>query len=130
MRWRGTRPSEKYERSVGAAFMSLESLQSVVVLLIGFSVAGSLATGYQLVTERPLSFRLLNGGPQPVTLLAIPVLTFAAPFVIMRNLMRGRRIERRRFEFVMLGTIIAGLWSLLSGTVVVAAFTAFAHLLA
>ena len=110
--------------------MSLEALQSVIVLLIGFSVAGSLASGYQLVTERPLSFRLLNGGPQPVTFLAIPVLTFAAPFVIMRNLMRGRRIESRRFEFVMLGTIIAGLWSLLSGTVVVMAFSAFAQLLA
>ena len=89
--------------------MSLESLQSVIVLLIGFSVAGSLATGYQLVTERPLSFRLLNSGPQPVTFLAIPVLTFAAPFVIMRNVIRGRRIERRRFEFVMLATMIAGL---------------------
>ena len=108
--------------------MSLESLQSVIVLLIGFSVAGSLATGYQLVTERPLSFRLLNGGPQPVTFLAIPVLTFAAPFVIMRNVMRGRRIESRRFEFVMLATMIAGLWSLLSGTVVTAAFTACSQL--
>jgi hypothetical protein len=108
--------------------MSLESLQSVIVLLIGFSVAGSLATGYQLVTERPLSFRLLNSGPQPVTFLAIPVLTFAAPFVIMRNIIRGRRIERRRFEFVMLATMIAGLWSMLSGTVVVSAFTAFSQL--
>jgi hypothetical protein len=108
--------------------MSLESLQSVIVLLIGFSVAGSLATGYQLVTERPLSFRLLNGGPQPLTFLAIPVLTFAAPFVIMRNVMRGRRIQSRRFEFVMLATLVAGLWSLFSGTVVVTAFTAFSQL--
>jgi hypothetical protein len=82
------------------------------------------------VTERPLSFRLLNGGPKPVTLLAIPVLTFAAPFVIMRNVMRGRRIESRRFEFVMLATMIAGLWSMLSGTVVVTAFTAFSQLFA
>jgi hypothetical protein len=108
--------------------MSLESLQSVIVLLIGFSVAGSLATGYQFVTERPLSFRLLNGGAQPVTFLAIPVLTFAAPFVIMRNIMRGRRIASRRFELVMLATTIAGLWSLLSGTLVVSAFTAFSQL--
>jgi hypothetical protein len=128
MRWRAPLPSEKFVRSVGVAFMSFESLQSVVVLLIGFSVAGSLASGYQLVTERPLSFRLLNGGPKPLTLLAIPVLTFAAPFVIMRNVMRGRRIERRRFEFVMLATMIAGLWSMLSGTVVVSAFTAFSQL--
>ncbi|MFL5238594.1 MAG: DUF6949 family protein, partial [Rhizomicrobium sp.] len=58
---------------------------------------------------------------------AIPVLTFAAPFVIMRNVMRGR-IQSRRFEFVMLATLIAGLWSLFSGTVVVTAFTAFSQL--
>ena len=45
--WKGSWPS------VGAAFMSPESLQSLIVLLIGFSVAGSLATGYQLVAERP-----------------------------------------------------------------------------
>ena len=110
--------------------MSLESLQSLLVLLIGFSVAGSLATGYQVVTEQPLSFRLLNGGARPLTFLAIPVLTFAAPFVIMRNAMRGRRIEKRRLEFVMLATILAGFWSLLSCTVVVTAFTAVSQLFA
>ena len=96
--------------------MSPESIQSFIALAIGFAVAGSLATGYQLVTERPLSFRLLNQGAQLVTFLAVPVLTFAAPFVIMRNVIRGRRIENRRFQFVMLATIIAGFWSLMSGT--------------
>jgi hypothetical protein len=110
--------------------MSPESLQSLVVVLIGFAVAGLLASGYQLVTERPLSFRLLNGGAKPLTLLAVPVLTFAAPFVIMRNVVRGRRIERRRIEFVALATIIAGFWSLMSGTVVVTAFSAISQLFA
>ena len=110
--------------------MSPESLQSLVVLLIGFAVAGLLATGYQLVTEKPLSFRLLNQGLRVVTFLSIPVLTFAAPFVIMRNVTRGRRIERRRFEFVMLATVLAGFWSLMSGTVVVTAFKAFSQLFA
>ncbi len=110
--------------------MSPEAFQSIVVLLIGFAVAGLLASGYQLVTERPLSFRLLNGGAHPVTFLAIPVLTFAAPFVIMRNIVRGRRIERRRIEFVMLATILAGFWSLMSGTVVVTAFSAVSLLFA
>ena len=110
--------------------MSPESLQSLVVLLIGFAVAGLLATGYQLVTEKPLSFRLLNQGLRVVTFLSIPVLTFAAPFVIMRNVIRGRRIERRRFEFVMLATVLAGFWSLMSGTVVVTAFMAFSQLFA
>jgi len=110
--------------------MSPESLQSLVVLLIGFAVAGLLATGYQLVTAQPLSFRLLNQGLRVVTFLSIPVLTFAAPFVIMRNVIRGRRIERRRFEFVMLATVLAGFWSLMSGTVVVTAFKAFSQLFA
>ena len=110
--------------------MSPESLQSFVVLLIGFAVAGLLATGYQLVTEQPLSFRLLNQGLRFVTFLSIPVLTFAAPFVIMRNVIRGRRIERRRFEFVMLATVLAGFWALMSGTVVVTAFLAFSQLFA
>jgi hypothetical protein len=108
--------------------MSPESIQSFIALFIGFAVAGMLATGYQAVTERPLSFRLLNGGARLVTLLAVPVLTFAAPFIIMRNTIRGRRIETRRFEFVMMATILSGFWSLMSGTVVVVAFRAFSQL--
>jgi hypothetical protein len=110
--------------------MSPEHVQSFIVLLLGFAVAGSLATGYQLVTEQPLSFRLLNEGARLVTFLAIPVLTFAAPFVIMRNAIRGRRIERRRFEFVMLATVLAGFWSMMSGTVVVTVLSAFSMLFA
>ena len=110
--------------------MSVESVRLLLELLIGFAVAGMLASGYQLVTERPLSFRLLGEGEQVARFLAVPVLTFAAPFVIMRNAVRGRRIEGRRFELVMLATIIAGSWSLMSGTVVVAAFTAFSRLFA
>jgi len=41
---------------------------------------------------------------------------FAAPFIIMRNTLRGAKIERRRFEFVMMATVLAGFWSLMSGT--------------
>ena len=46
----------------------------------------------------------------------MPFLVFAAPFIIMRNTVRGRRIENRRFEFVMLATVLAGFWSMMSGT--------------
>jgi hypothetical protein len=81
-----------------------------------------ISTGYQLLTERPASFRLLEQGPHPSTFAAIPFLVFAAPFIIMRNTIRGRRIERRRFEFVMVATVVAGIWSLMSGTVVVMVF--------
>jgi hypothetical protein len=49
----------------------------------------------------------------------VPFLAFAAPFIIMRNTLRGHRFERRRIEFVMLATVLAGFWSMMSGTVVV-----------
>jgi hypothetical protein len=34
----------------------------------------------------------------------------------MRNTLRGVKLESRRFEFVMMATIIAGFWSMMSGT--------------
>jgi hypothetical protein len=99
--------------------MSPESLNSFFALALGFAVAGLLASAYQAALHRPLSFSLLQRGPGAASLTAVPFLVFAAPFIIMRNTLRARRIERRRFEFVMLSTIIAGLWSLMSGTFVV-----------
>ena len=98
---------------------SPESAHAFLALLIGFAVAGLISTGYQLITQRPASFRLLERGPYPSTFAAIPMLVFAAPFIIMRNTIRGRRIEGRRFEFVMLATVLAGIWSMMSGTAVV-----------
>lgn len=114
----------------GVPRVSGEAAHSFLALAIGFAVAALLATGYQALTARPLSFRLLGMGANLEAFLAVPMLTFAAPFIIMRNTIRGRRIERRRFEFVMLATMIAGLWSLLSGTVVVMALEAVGRALA
>jgi hypothetical protein len=99
-------------------YVSPQAAEQFLALAIGFAVAGLISTGYQLVTERPASFRLLEQGRQSTAIAAIPLLVFAAPFIIMRNTIRGRRIERRRFEFVMVATVIAGIWSLMSGTVV------------
>jgi hypothetical protein len=125
MRWRGGgRSAQDRHRcicSVSGArfFLSLEQIQSFLALVLGFSFAGLCATGYQFLTQRPASFRLLQRGPHPSTFAAVPFLAFAAPFIIMRNTLRGRRLRRRRFQFVMLSTVLAGAWSLMSGTVVV-----------
>lgn len=104
--------------------MSPESIEQFLAIAIGFAFAGLISTLYQLLTRRPASFSLLEQGMRVASFLAIPFLVFAAPFIIMRNTIRGRIIERRRFEFVMLATIIAGLWSLMSGTVVIMALQA------
>jgi len=97
--------------------MSPDALQSFLSLAMGFAVAGLVSAVYQAVSDRPASFRLLIAQPRAAALAAVPFLVFAAPFIIMRNTVRGRLIEGRRFEFVMLATILAGLWSLMSGTV-------------
>ena len=103
--------------------MSPESVQSFFALTIGFAFAGVLASGYQAATSRPASFRLLQRGPQVSAFAAVPFLVFAAPFIIMRNILRRRQIEGWRVWVVMSATMIAGFWSLMSGTVAIAMLT-------
>jgi len=104
--------------------VSPESIQSFFALGVRFAFAGMLASAYQALTQRPASFHLLQRGPKPSTFAAIPLLAFAAPYVIMRNTIRGRRIENRRFQYVMLATMVAGIWSMMSGTAVLMALQA------
>ncbi len=96
--------------------MSPDTLNSLFSLCIGFALAGALTSGYQALARRPAGFGLLEEGVAVSTFAAVPFLVFAAPFIIMRNTLRGAQVERRRFQFVMIATIIAGFWSLMSGT--------------
>src|SRR5262249_19224740 len=98
--------------------MTPDQVQSLFALGIGFAFAGVLASGYQYVTERPATFRLPSRGPRLRAPAGLPLAIFAAPFIIMPNTIRARRKVGRRFEFVMLATMLAGFWSLMSGTLV------------
>jgi hypothetical protein len=110
--------------------MTPESVQMLLALALGFAVAGLCSSGYQLATTRLPSFGLLASGPRASAFAAVPLLMLAAPFLIMRNTLLGRRHEGRRFEFVFMATLIAGFWSLMSGMVVVMALQACGFLLA
>ena len=99
--------------------MTAESVQMLFALLLGFAAAGMCSSGYRLVTSRLPSFSQLSAGPGAAAFAAIPVLVVSAPFLILRNTILGRRQEGRRFEFVFLATLIAGFWSLMSGSVLV-----------
>lgn len=96
--------------------MTPEALNTFFSICIGFALAGALANGYQAMSQRQAGFGLLQEGVAPRTFAAVPFLVFAAPFIIMRNTLRGMRLESRRFEFVMMATVIAGFWSMMSGT--------------
>jgi hypothetical protein len=91
---------------------------SFLALAMGFSVAGMISTGYQLAAAQPASFRLLSRGPSASALAAVPFLVFAAPFIIIRQTVRAGMEAHQRIELVLLATVVAGVWSLMSGTVI------------
>jgi hypothetical protein len=103
--------------------VSVASFQSLVVLALGFAFAALVAHGYEMVTSRPASFEELTHNGRPSALASIPFLVFAAPFIIIMNIVRDED-PQRTFGFVTLATVLAGFWSLMSGTVVVMALEA------
>ena len=82
------------------------AIESLEALVLGFAFAGLAA-----------SFALLQAGGL-AAVACIPLVVFCAPFIIVRNTILGRRLERRPFPFVMLATVVACLWSLMSGRLV------------
>jgi hypothetical protein len=89
-------------------------LDALRALLFGFALAGMLASAFQYLTDKPASFTLLQQGGWPA-LLSVPLVVMTAPFIILRNTIRGRRFERRSIFFVWLATVIACLWSMAAG---------------
>jgi hypothetical protein len=109
--------------------MSPDQLHSAYALAMGFAFAGLMSSGYQVLAEKPASFRLLSGGPSVAAFVAVPFLVFAAPFIITRNIVRAGMSAPQRVELVMVATVFAGVWSMMSGTVVVMALREVAGLL-
>jgi len=106
------------------------SAQSMIALGIGFAFAGALSNGYQLVTEKQASFHLLESTERKEALAAVPFLIFAAPYVIMRNTIRGGRKNGGNFGFAAMAMLVAGFWALMSGTVVVMLLQKAGHIVA
>jgi hypothetical protein len=117
------------EDLVYALFWS-DSARSLVELALGFAVAGSLCSGYQLMTMQPASFRLLHEPERNRALAAVPFLLFAAPFIIIRNTIRGARLEGRSFGFAAMAAFLASFWSLMSGTLVAMSLQALGRIVA
>lgn len=94
--------------------VSPSSLESIQALIVGLALAGLLASAFEYATNRRASFHLLESGGI-AALAALPMIAVVAPFIILRNTLRGRRFEHRPIPFVMIATMIACGWSLLSG---------------
>jgi hypothetical protein len=85
-------------------------------LLFGLAFAGFIASAFQYLTDKPPSFRLLQQGGWNA-IFSVPLVVITAPFIILRNTIRGRRFERRSIFFIWLATVIACLWGMAAGKV-------------
>jgi hypothetical protein len=83
----------------------------------GFVAAGVLGSLYQLITREPPRFSFA-GENLPRFLAGLFLCVFAGPFIIMRNAIRGRRIEKRPLGWLVASSTIAGMWSMCSGVMV------------
>ena len=93
------------------------SIDAFSAIGIGFAFAGLLASGFELLLRRPLGFSSLQTGDMGAVA-TVPVLVFSAPLIILRNTIRGRRSDGRPIPYVMLATVIACLWSMMCGRLV------------
>ncbi len=86
-------------------------------LMTGVVTAGLVSSLYRLVTNKPPSFQMwqettvgLIGG--------VLTLVLAGPSVIMRNALRAQVIENRPPGWLVVSSLMAGLWSFLVGVFV------------
>jgi hypothetical protein len=94
------------------------SLDCLMTLALGFSVAGMLATGYETLVRQRLGLSPLGRGPSLLAFATIALLVFAAPFVMLRHAVGVVLTRQSGIEFVMITTAVAAFWSLMSGVAV------------
>ena len=96
----------------------VQVLTFVYLCVAGFVAAGLLASLHQFITARPPQF-VMPAGSLVAGLGGAIVCVFGGPFIIMRNAIRGRLIERRPLGWLAASAVIALVWSLCSGIVLV-----------
>lgn len=97
--------------------MLRELIIMVAAAAVGFVAAGLIGSFYQLVTNKPPRFVAEFEGMVGV-LAASMLCMMAGPFIIMRNAIRGHRIEQRPIGWLAASSAIAFTWSMCSGVVV------------
>lgn len=91
----------------------------IYITFVGFVTAGIIASFSRMVTGRPLSFAMRPPVPMLWAIPAVMIRIFAAPFILVRNSVRGALIERRPVPWLIMSFLIATFWSFVSGIVVI-----------
>ncbi len=84
------------------------------VTCVGFVIAGLIASLYQLISSKPVGFSV-SVENWTSAFGAMFMVALAGPVILMRNALRGRRIEKRPIGWLFGSAAIAGMWSAVSG---------------
>ncbi|MGZ5918052.1 MAG: DUF6949 family protein [Methyloceanibacter sp.] len=84
------------------------------IMAVGFVAAGVLSSFVQLVSGEPMRFTV---EPKSIldSLAGVLLRVMAGPAILMRNAWRGQIIQRRPKIWFGVSALIAALWSLFSG---------------
>ncbi len=80
----------------------------------GVVTAGLVSSLYRLVTNKPPSFQMWQETTAGI-IGGVLTLVLAGPSVIMRNALRAQVIENRPPGWLVVSSLMAGLWSFLVG---------------
>jgi hypothetical protein len=86
------------------------------VVAVGFVAAGILSSFTQLVSGQPLGFGF-EGSTLAASIGGVFLRTFAGPAILMRNAILGARAKAHSPAWLGLSALIAGVWSLFLGLV-------------
>lgn len=96
----------------------VQGLALLYFCVAGFAAAGLLASLAQAITARPPQF-MISSETMVGGLGGAVVCVFGGPFIIMRNAIRGRLLERRHAGWLVASSVIALIWSGCSGIVLI-----------
>ncbi len=91
------------------------------VTAVGFVTAGILASFAQIVSGEPLRFGT-EAKSTAISIVSVMLCVLAGPAILMRNSWRAAKAQSRSRVWLGLSVLIAGFWSLLSGSLVLDVF--------
>ena len=117
--------SALFQNETQGQTMSLDVYQGLYAVAWGFVAAGIMSSTYQMITNAPPKFELRRESPLS-WLVSLVFTAFVAPYIIMRNAVRGRLLTGRPVGWLVASFFIAGVWSMLSGKAILAFMGAMA----
>jgi hypothetical protein len=98
--------------------VEFESFSFIFLMAVGFGLAAFTMTVFHLATGRPLGFAFGEMSNAAIAPLAIGIRAIAGPGILVRNAFQSGMTVKSDPVWLMIGLIVAGLWALSSGMLI------------